>query len=113
MNRSFRKQNKNTGSDMEVIWSAKAKTTFYLVLDYLDKNWTRKEVEIFYNRTQIVLRSISNNPKLFPASAKNKNIRKAIVDKNNTFYYKIDTYDQKVHVLTFFDSRQDPQKLKL
>lgn len=98
---------------MEVIWSAKAKTTFYLVLDYLDKNWSGKEVESFYNRTQIVLKSVSNYPELFPASTKNKKIRKAIVDKNNTFYYKIDTYHRKIHVLTFYDSRQDPKKLKL
>jgi plasmid stabilization system protein ParE len=113
MNKFFRKPNKNMGSDMEIIWSLKAKTTFNLVLDYLDRNWTRKEVESFYYRTQIVLKSISKYPELFPASTKNRKIRKAIVDKNNTFYYKIDTYHQRIHVLTFFDSRQDPQILKL
>jgi len=27
-------------SDMEVIWSVKAKITFFKVLDYLNENWT-------------------------------------------------------------------------
>lgn len=100
-------------SDMEIIWSAKAKTTFYLVLNYLDENWTERETFQFFNRTQLTINAIIKNPHLFPASAKNKKIRRAIVDKNNSFYYKIDTYNQKIHLLTFFDSRQDPQKLRL
>ena len=29
---------------MEVIWSAKAKITYFNVLDYLDKNWTKKKI---------------------------------------------------------------------
>jgi hypothetical protein len=97
-------------SDMEVIWSAKAKTTFFKVLDYLNENWTKKEMIQFNQRTQITINAIKKNPALFPGSAKNKEIRKAIVDKNNVFFYKIDTRQQKIYLLTFFDCRQNPKK---
>ncbi|MBV5348727.1 type II toxin-antitoxin system RelE/ParE family toxin [bacterium] len=96
---------------MEIIWSAKAKTSFFSVLDYLNGNWTRKEMVQFYERTHTILYAIQKNPALFPASSKNKEIRKAIVDKNNSFFYKIDSTNQKIYLLTFFDSRQDPKKL--
>jgi len=98
-------------SDMEIIWSAKAKITFFSVINYLNENWTKKEIIQFNQRTQITINAILKNPHLFPSSAKNKDIRKAIVDKNNSFYYKIDSYHQKIHLLTFFDCRQDPKKL--
>jgi hypothetical protein len=98
-------------SDMEVIWSAKAKITFYMVLDYLKENWTKKEIVQFNQRTQIAINAIKKNPKIFPGSIKNKEIRKAIIDKNNLLFYKIDASHQKIHLLTFFDCRQDPQKL--
>ena len=96
---------------MEVIWSAKAKITFFKVLDYLNNNWTEKELIQFNQRTQIVLNAIKKNPGIFPCSIKNNEIRKAIVDKNNLFFYKIDVHNQRIYLLTFFDSRQDPKKL--
>lgn len=97
---------------MKIIWSAQAKITFFNVIDYLNKYWTIKEIVQFNRRTQITLTAIQKNPGIFPPSIKNKKIRKAIVDKNNSFYYKIDFYQQEIHLLTFFDSRQDPQKIK-
>jgi len=98
---------------MEIIWSAKAKITFFSVIDYLKENWTKKEMIQFNQRTHITLNAISKNPGIFPASSKNKEIRKAIIDKNNSFFFKIDSYHQRIYLLTFFDSRQDPKKLIL
>jgi len=96
---------------MEIIWSAKAKISFFSVIDYLNKNWTKREMVQFYERTHTIIYAIKKNPTLFPASSKNKAIRKATIDKNNSFFYKIDTTHQKIYLLTFFDSRQDPNKL--
>jgi hypothetical protein len=98
---------------MDVIWSAKAKITFFNVLDYLDKNWSKKEITQFNLRTEIVLSAIKRNPGIFPFSSKHKEIRKAIVDKNNSFFYKVDQYNKKIYLLTFFDNRQNPDRLKL
>lgn len=96
---------------MEVIWSAKARITYFRILDYLDDNWTKKEMIQFNERIQIVIGAIIKNPGIFPVSTKNKEIRKALIDRNNILFYKIDLYHQKIYLLTFFDSRQDPQKL--
>jgi hypothetical protein len=74
-------------SDMEVIWSAKAKITFFKVLDYLNENWTKKELLQFNQRTHITISAIRKNPNIFPASSSNKKIRKAIIDKNNSLFY--------------------------
>ena len=96
---------------MDVIWTAKARITFFKILDYLDENWTKKEIIQFDERTQIVIGAIIKNPGIFPCSDKNKEIRKALIDKTNLLFYKIDIFSQKIYLLTFFDSRQDPQKL--
>jgi hypothetical protein len=98
---------------MEVIWSAKARITFFKVLDYLEKNWSQREIIQFYNRTEIVLRAIKINPGIFPASQKHKQVRKALIDKNNSFFYQVDVNNNKIYLLTFFDNRQNPKVLKL
>jgi hypothetical protein len=98
-------------SDTEIIWSSKARITFFGVLDYLDKNWTRKEMIQFNLKTQIIINAIRKNPGIFPASVKFKEVRRAIIDKNNSLFYKIDDHPQKIYLLTFFDNRQNPVKL--
>jgi len=92
-------------SEMNVIWSAKARITYFNVLDYLEKHWSKKELIQFSNRTEIVIRVIQKNPGIFPYSHKHKNIRKAIVDKNNSFFYLVDKVNGKNFLLTFFNNR--------
>ena len=100
-------------SDGEIIWTARAKITFYNVLNYLDENWTRKELDQFYQRTQLTLNAIRKNPSIFPVSARHKEIRKAFIDKNNVIFYKTDFQGKTIYLLTFFDSRQNPQNKSL
>ena len=97
---------------MKVIWSAKARITYFNVLDYLEKHWTKKEIIQFSNRTEMVIRAIQKNPGIFPLSHKHKNIRKAIVDKNNSFFYQVDKINKAIFLLTFFDNRQNPERLR-
>ena len=78
--------------EMQVIWSNKAKITYFKILDYLKENWTKKEIVRYAKRTEIVIQAIRKNPNIFPASLNHNDIRRAIVDKNNSFFYKVDSY---------------------
>ncbi len=37
---------------MEVIWTAKARLSFFMVLDYLEKNWSKSEIIQFNRKTE-------------------------------------------------------------
>lgn len=82
---------------MEVIWSSKARITFFNILDYLDTNWTKKEIIQFHQRTEIIIRAIRKNPGIFPHSLKHKNIRRAVIDKNNSLFYRIDKINKRIY----------------
>jgi plasmid stabilization system protein ParE len=45
-----------------IIWSLKAKNTYYQILEYLESDWSDKEVNDFINRTEEVLTFIAVNP---------------------------------------------------
>ena len=100
-------------SSMEIVWSARARITFFSVLDYLEKNWSKAELTQFHNKTKIITQAIQKNPFIFVGSYNHKNIRKAIIDKNNTLFYQVDKKNKKIYLLTFFDIRQNPENLKL
>ena len=100
-------------SESTVIWTKRAKETYFMVLDYLIENWSNREAMQFMNRVEIVLKVIQKNPQMFVASQKNKNLRKATIDKNNSMFYSIDAYLNRIIILTFYDNRQDPGKFKI
>jgi plasmid stabilization system protein ParE len=50
---------------MEVVWSAKARVTYFSVLEYLEKNWSKTEIIRFSRRTESVIQAIQKNPGLF------------------------------------------------
>lgn len=100
-------------TDWTVVWSPRARETYFVVLDYLNENWSKRELHQFMKRVELTILAIKRNPELFIASRQQNKIRKAFVDKNNCFFYSIDAYKQQLIILTFYDNRQDPKKFKL
>lgn len=84
-----------------------------MVLDYLEKNWSKTELLQFNRKTELVIQAIQKNPGIIAPSSKHKSIRRAIIDKNNSLYYQVDKKNRKIYLLTFFDNRQNPERLQL
>ena len=93
----------------QIIWSPLSENDFVSILEYLQKNWDSKVVEGFIEITFSSVSQISINPKQFPMIYKNKKIRKCVLTKHNTLFYR----DRKdcVNILRIYDNRQDPKKL--
>ncbi|WP_091174583.1 type II toxin-antitoxin system RelE/ParE family toxin [Mucilaginibacter sp. P25] len=93
-----------------VIWSPVAELTYYEILEYLDENWTVKEVIAFVKRTNEVIGHISNNPLLYPYS-KQSDTHKCVVVKQVSLFYRVKA-NNIIELLMFWDNRLDPDKLK-
>lgn len=93
-----------------IIWSPTAKFTYYEILEYLDENWTIKEVEAFIERTEEVLSHICDNPLLYPYSTEN-DTHKCVMVKQISLFYRVKT--NVIELLVFWDNRQNPAKISL
>jgi len=100
-------------SEWSIVWSLRARKTYFIVLNYLTEYWSKREVLQFMERVKMVIGAIKRNPRMYVASAHNGNLRKAFVDKNNSFFYSFDPYKKRLVILTFYDNRQDPSKFKV
>jgi plasmid stabilization system protein ParE len=96
---------------MKISWTPTAIKTYFKVLDYLEEAWTKKEVQNFADEVEKVLNQISENPDMFEASRKKKNIRKGYITRHNALYYRIKPIKKELELLTFWDNRHDPGKL--
>ncbi len=98
--------------EIEIVWSNQARKDYYKLLDYLQENWGLNGVNSFVDKTEEVLGVIKRNPKAFVESPRKKNIRKGFVTKHNSLFYKVRPYKKEIILLTFWDNRQNPKKLK-
>ena len=72
-------------------WSAKVKSNF---IEKLDHN-----IDI-----------IKLEPETFPESQKDPGLRKCVITKQTTLYYRFDS--DQIKIVTIFDTRQNPDKLE-
>lgn len=93
-----------------IIWSPLSERDFESILGYLQHNWDDRVVQSFIEITDKLINQIAINPKLFPIIHEKKRIRKCVLTKHNTLFYR----ERKDHIdiLRIYDTRQDPLKLK-
>ena len=94
----------------KIIWSPTAETDLISVLNYLNEKWSVLVVNQFINKVDSFVNLIAEEPKLFPIINKKHNIRKCVLTKQNTLYYREDK--DSIDIIRLFDSRQNPKKLK-
>ncbi len=97
---------------VRIIWSNEAETTFEKNIDYLQKNWTDKEITNFIKQTNHILFRIEENPMMYMASPKSRFIRKAHINKYIILYFRYYVSKKEVVLLSFWHSKQNLKKLK-
>jgi plasmid stabilization system protein ParE len=91
----------------KIIWSTRAIASFDRVIKYLEKEWTKKEIEKLVSNTQKVLGQIESGGIKFRSSGK-KDIYEVLVTKHNLLLYRIKK--NQIDLLFFYDTRQHPKK---
>ena len=98
-------------SGYKIFWTDHALSELKNTIEYLEDNWTEKELKNFFRELDHIIELISRNPKLFPESISKKDIRKAVVTRFNSLYYRVN--NNSIEILSFFSNRQDPSKIKV
>ncbi len=96
-------------STYKLIWSDEALSNLKNILVYLEENWTQKEIKKFAVLLDRQLIRIQNNPFLFAESSNHSQIRKSVLTKQVSIYYRIS--ENEIHLISLFDNRQNPEKL--
>jgi plasmid stabilization system protein ParE len=93
----------------QIVWSPLAESDFAKILEYLNKKWDEKVTNHFVDLTEELIGQISNNPRQFPVIYKKEKIRKCVLTKHNTLFYR--DSKSRVDILRIYDTRQDPETL--
>jgi len=97
---------------IEVSWSDEAKKTFENNIEYLLKEWTEREIKRFIQQTDYVISRLQENPEFYRPSRKNKKVRRAKLNRYITLFYRYYPSKKEIVLLSFWNIKQDPDKLR-
>jgi plasmid stabilization system protein ParE len=90
----------------EIRLSVRAKNKLAKLLAFLETEWSVQSKKDFVGKLDDCLKKIQTLPDSFPESQVVKGLRKCVVTKQTTFYYKYS--DSTIYIIAFFDTRQNP-----
>ena len=96
---------------LKIRWTEEATKNLENIIIYLETDWTNKELKKFFQKLEKQLLLLSIFPEAYPLSQKKKSIHRCVLTKNLAIYYTVK--DDSLVLLSLFDTRQDPAKLKI
>ena len=97
---------------MKVFLSELAEAKLLKLSEYLIERWNLKTRDKFISKLTEKINQISTQPESCPKSSEIDNLYKCVVTKQTTFYYRILSAKNEIEIITIFDTRQHPDKLK-
>lgn len=92
-------------------WSLQARNDLKNIIDFISSNWSDKEVREFAKKLKKRINLIAAFPAIFPKTLQKENVRRSVLTKNISIFYL--EQDETVNIISVFDVRQNPSKLKL
>ena len=97
---------------MNVFLSEQAESKLLELNDYLLEKWNIKVRDNFISELSKKINQISIHPESCVQSKEFTGIYKCVVTKQTSFYYRILWDKNEIEIITLFDTRQKPKKLK-
>lgn len=94
----------------EIIWSPLSLSDMEAIVDYLFKSWSTDVINHFIDEVDLIVKQLSLHPKTFPLIHSKLKIRKCVISKHNSIYYR--EYRNKIQILRIYDNRQNPDNLR-
>jgi plasmid stabilization system protein ParE len=92
---------------LEIRWTIEADGHLDEIIDYLERNWSEKEIIQFYDRLEESLQLISSNT--FKVSIRKPNTHEFLLAPHTTIFYEFN--ESYVYILALWQNRKDPKKL--
>ena len=96
--------------DYKIFWTEEAVQNLEEIIDYLQTNWTQREVENFKAKLSKQIDQIKSHPRMFPISTFQPRLRKAVLSKQTSIFYEIN--DKELYLAYIFVNYKNTERLK-
>lgn len=96
----------------QIKWSSLAIQTYISNIQYLQKEWTQKEVDTFIAATERKLNLLKSQPGIGALTNKRKAVRKTLIVKRILLIYRYNKQQEQIELLMFFNTWQHPKRMR-
>jgi len=90
---------------LKAVWSNEAEEQLREAIEYLEANWTNKEIKKLFHRVEKCIANICKNPEMYKKSERLGNTRECVVSKHYSLFY---TYDSSfTYIVVFWNNYKD------
>jgi len=95
----------------DIVFSERALGELTSILEYLESEWSFRISNEFTKILDEKINNIRSNPYLYPPFKNKIQLRRCVVTKQVSMFYSIN--NSEIQIITLFDNRKNPKKLKL
>lgn len=92
-----------------IIWSDASLNNLKSIIEYLQNNWTEREIKKFAQLLDNRISFLTSNPYSFPATNHPMKLRKIVISKQISIFYQ--PFENHVRIVSLFDNRRNPAKI--
>lgn len=97
---------------MKVYLSELAESKLLKLTEYLLENWGQQVRDKFIEKLNERVEQIRKQPNSCPKSKEITGLYRCVITKQISLYYRVLNHVQEIEIITVFDTRQNPDKLK-
>jgi plasmid stabilization system protein ParE len=94
---------------LEIEWTETAENQLDGIIEYLEANWTIKEIKHFFKNLEKAIQTIGNRPKQQKKSLRKDGAYEYQLTSQVTIFYTFDT--EKATILLLWSNRMNPDNL--
>tara|TARA_R110002050_G_C8628822_1_gene488164 strand:+ start:289 stop:579 length:291 start_codon:yes stop_codon:yes gene_type:complete len=94
---------------LDVHWTLEAETQLDYIIEYLEQNWTEREIETFFKKLEQGIETISTNPLQQKQSERKEGTYEYQLVPQVTLFYAFD--ESTVDILLLWSNRMNPENL--
>lgn len=95
---------------LKIVWTRRAEEGFSQIINYLETNWTDREIRNFIQETHQFLELLKTNPYLLEPSRTKKNICRGPLNRLTIVTYQVKLRKETIVLLNIRSAKQKPLK---
>jgi plasmid stabilization system protein ParE len=93
---------------LDIVWTPRALSGYYNIVNYLREKWTEREVRNFVRRTSDFFELLSEYPEMLPKTGRHKNVHRGPMTKYTLVTYRVQPKKKQIEVINIRSTRQKP-----
>ncbi len=95
---------------LKIVWTKRAQNGFDGIVEYLEENWTEREVRNFIRQSMDFFELLSQFPELLKTTAMLKNVHRGPMNKFTILTYRINRKKNRIELLNIRSAYRKPLK---